>query len=236
MNNPKLYYLWKLMKNIHIVFDLDGTLANTQKIHQEIESEFLHSKWVNIDPNTIGEKYAGRSPSQRIPEFLKQESIFFEASEIEDFIESKDNKVIELLHTWKIELMPFAEETLKLLSKKWCKIWIASGSCRQFINDFISYFNFENIIEASTSANEVKNKKPAPDVFINSFKILEEKHWKSDEKFVIGDGKSDIIWWNLAGAKTIFYNNSQMEISDEIENILDFTITNFEDLPNIIYK
>lgn len=29
---------------IHIVFDLDGTLADTQQIHQEIESDFLASK------------------------------------------------------------------------------------------------------------------------------------------------------------------------------------------------
>lgn len=30
--------------NIHIVFDLDGTLTDTQKIHQQIESDFLKSK------------------------------------------------------------------------------------------------------------------------------------------------------------------------------------------------
>ena len=130
------------MKNIHIVFDLDWTLADTQKIHQKIESEFLKSKGANINPKKIGEQYAGRSPSERIPEFLKQESIFFEISEIEDFIKSKDKKIVELLHKWEIELMPFVKETLSQLSQKWCKIWISSGACREFINDFISYFNF----------------------------------------------------------------------------------------------
>lgn len=220
------------MKNIHIVFDLDGTLANTQKIHQEIESEFLQFKWVSIDPKAIGKQYAGRSPSERIPEFLKQKSIIFEEWEIDNFVKFKDKKVLELLHKWKIELMPFVKETLSQLSQKWCKIWISSGACRQFINDFISYFNFENIIGSSTSANEVKNKKPAPDVFINSFKILEENYWKPNEKFVVGDGKSDIIWWHYTGATTIFYNNTQIESS--FDESADFTITSFEQLLQFI--
>ena len=32
------------MKNIHVVFDLDGTLVDTQRIHERIESDFLASK------------------------------------------------------------------------------------------------------------------------------------------------------------------------------------------------
>jgi beta-phosphoglucomutase-like phosphatase (HAD superfamily) len=29
---------------IHIVFDLDGTLTDTQKIHQQLEADFLKKK------------------------------------------------------------------------------------------------------------------------------------------------------------------------------------------------
>jgi len=29
---------------IHIVFDVDGTITDTQKIHQQIESDFLKEK------------------------------------------------------------------------------------------------------------------------------------------------------------------------------------------------
>jgi beta-phosphoglucomutase-like phosphatase (HAD superfamily) len=30
--------------NTYLVFDLDGTLSDTQKIHQQIESDFLMEK------------------------------------------------------------------------------------------------------------------------------------------------------------------------------------------------
>ena len=50
---------------------------------------------------------------------------------------------------------------------------ISSGACRDFIDAFIAYFTLD-MIEASTSANEVTRKKPAPDVFLSSFAKLEE--------------------------------------------------------------
>jgi beta-phosphoglucomutase-like phosphatase (HAD superfamily) len=41
------------------------------------------------------------------------------------------------------------------------------------------------MIDTSTSADEVKNKKPAPDVFLNSFHKLEKVYGVPDEKWVI---------------------------------------------------
>ena len=61
---------------------------------------------------------------------------------------------------------------------------ISSGACREFINAFIAYFTLD-MIEASTSANEVIHKKPAPDVFLSSFARLEELYGKPTQKWVI---------------------------------------------------
>ena len=59
------------------------------------------------------------------------------------------------------------------------------------------------MIDATTSANEVVQKKPAPDVFLASFEKLEKIHGKPTEKWVIGDGKTDIIGGNASDAKSI---------------------------------
>jgi beta-phosphoglucomutase-like phosphatase (HAD superfamily) len=70
--------------------------------------------------------------------------------------------------------MPHAFEILELLHKNDYKIAISSGACREFIDEFIRYFKFEDIIIASTSSNEVEFKKPNPDVFLASFKKIED--------------------------------------------------------------
>lgn len=203
---------------IHIVFDLDGTLADTQKIHQQIESDFLASMWVIINPDNIGKAYAGRSPIEWIPEFLIENSIPFIHDEIIDFVESKDQKVFALLKAGKIELMPSVKETLLSLAGRWIKMGISSGSCREIIDLFIEHFQL-NMIEVSTSANEVINKKPAPDVFISSFEKLEKIHGNPMEKWVVGDGKTDIIGGNAAGAKTILcYNHYNIDYNYMIKH------------------
>ena len=198
---------------IHIVFDLDGTLADTQKI----ESDFLASKWVFIDPIVIGKTYAGRTPTEWIAEIFTQRWVDFNQAEISDFVESKDEKVIELLKKWEIELMPWVIETFRELNNRWIKMGIASGACREFIDLFIEYFGLD-MIESSTSANEVEHKKPAPDVFLASFSTLEKLYGKPTKKWVIGDGKTDIVGGKAAWAKTILcYHDYDISYDFQIE-------------------
>jgi phosphoglycolate phosphatase-like HAD superfamily hydrolase len=133
---------------------------------------------------------------------------------------------------WKIELMPYASETLISLSNKNYRIWIASGACREFIDKFIHYFNLEKIIVASTSANEIKNKKPHPDVFLATFKKIEHIHGVPDERYVIGDWWSDVEWWYKAWAKTIWLNYwKNIKLNDQYCN---FEIESLQDISNIL--
>jgi len=107
----------------YIVFDLDWTLSDTQKIHEQIESDFLKGKWVYIEPKTIWIKYAWRTPQEWIKEVLLSENIDFSREEIENFVASKDEIIISLLRNWKIDLMPYTFEILKFLNENDYKIW-----------------------------------------------------------------------------------------------------------------
>jgi len=216
----------------HIVFDLDWTLADTQIIHQKIEADFLKTFWVEINPEEIWKKYAWRSPQEWIPELLDELSIKYTQNDIESFVDWKDEKVIELLKSWKINLMDWTTEVLKNLYSKWYRLWISSGACREFIDNFIEYFNFNDIIDASTSANEVVNKKPHPDVFLRSFEQLEKKYWKSIERIVVWDWWSDVIWWKASNAMTIWINTNK----PKDEKILDVQVKNIKEIYNIIVK
>ncbi len=211
---------------IHIVFDLDGTLADTQRIHQKIESDFLLSKWVMIEDELIGKIYAGRSPTEWIPECLTEHSVNFHHDEIEEFVSTKDARVIALLWDGEIELMPWVFDVLTSFAWRWIKMGISSGACREFIDEFIVYFHLD-MIEASKSANEVEHKKPAPDVFLSSFWKLEELHGKPDVKWVVWDGRTDIIGWRAAWAKTILCYN-------EYDIPYDAQIAHFGELTDII--
>ena len=227
-----LTLILKQYMEVHIVFDLDWTIADTQKIHQKIESDFLKQLWFIINPETIWVKYAWRSPQEWIPELLISEKIYFNKKDIEFFVSQKDNIVINLLQQWKIELMPYAIETLEYLNNKNYKVWLASWACREFIDQFIKHFNLEKIIIASTSANEVEKKKPHPDVFLYSFNQIENIHGKPETKYVIWDWWSDMEWWHMSWAQTIRLNYCNKAKLNDI--YCNFEIVYLKDLKNIL--
>ncbi len=217
---------------IHIVFDLDGTLTDTQKIHQQLEADFLKKKWIFIDPQSIGIRYAGRTPQERIWEVLAEKGIDFTQEEIETFVEGKDNIIISLLEKGEIELMPHTYETLQYLQRKNYRIWLSSGACREFIDRFIRHFGFEDIIFASTSANEVERKKPHPDVFLSSFSQLENFHGTPDGTYVVGDGRSDMEWGHKSWATTVRLNYFKKPKKND--TYCNFEIESLKDLQNIL--
>lgn len=217
---------------MHLVFDLDWTLSDTQKIHEQIESDFLKEKWVYMEPTLIWRRFAWRTPQEWISEVLMKEKINYSKEELENFVSKKDKIIIWLLKKWKIELMPFAYKTLSYLNQIGYRIWISSWACREFIDEFIKYFELEKIIIASTSANEVENKKPNPDVFSKSFQKIETIFWVSDDKYVIGDWWSDMEWWYKAWAKTIWLNQSNKSKLNEV--YCNFEIESLRELRNIL--
>lgn len=211
----------------HIVFDLDWTLVDTQDIHQNTEAHFFESKWIHIDPKEIWRIYGWRSTVEWMPEFFSKHNVDISMDEIIHFINSKNDALVKWIKAWKIQLMPWVLETLNTLHSK-AKIWVSTWGCRSFIDAFLDYFNLMDIIEVSTSADEVLRKKPAPDVFIRSFDKLEKKHGKAVDKYVVWDAESDILWWKGAWAKTVLYLN-------KYEAPYDYFIELIEEL-NLIIK
>ncbi len=189
--------------NVHVIFDLDWTLSDSQKFHQEIEKNFLITKGIEISAREIEQNYAWRSPIQWIPELLDSKSIPYTMWEIEEFIKKKDEILLDWLRSWNIPFIPWAKEAIIDLFNSWYKLWISSWACREFIDAFVKNKKLDKYITYSTSADEVENKKPHPDVFNETFKKLKNKFWTPHFKFVLWDGLSDAEWWSRSGAKTI---------------------------------
>jgi len=217
---------------VHIVFDLDGTLTDTQRIHQQVESDFLKSKWLIIDPQTIWMKYAWRTPQERITELLSYENFDFTDEEVKNLVFKKDETVLSLLHAWKISLMPHVWEILIYLHDKWYKLWISSWCARPLLDQIIAYFHLDKLVTANTSADEVKHKKPHPDVFLSSFSKLEKVYGTPDVKYVIGDGRSDTQGWHKSWATTIWLNPGKKEKLND--SYCDFEIASLKEIQTIL--
>lgn len=209
---------------LYIVFDLDGTLLDTQRFHAQIESNYLKEHGIDLTPEQITERFAGRTPREWIAEVLNEHGVNFSDETLEEFELHKNEHIVALAKEWKIGVLPwvveFIEETRKYDD---IVMGISSWTSVKTLEELIPWFKLS--IEYYTSADEVEHRKPAPDVFLRTF----EKMWAGEwtQKIVIGDGKSDMLWGKAAGAKTIFINQHPEK---GVEVGADLAVHSFEEL------
>lgn len=71
-----------------VIFDMDGVLSDTQKLHAKAQSEVLEEYGVEMSPKEITEKYAGKEPG----------TLFREESEADNPLDAHTEKQ-ELLYS-----------------------------------------------------------------------------------------------------------------------------------------
>ena len=105
-------------------------------------------------------------------------------------------KIIHSLYKSKISTKPGASSLIKHLHKNNYIIALASNSPMELINTTLRRFNLNKYFTAKTSGEEVKNGKPAPDIYLATAKKIKVK---PPECLVIEDAGSGISAAKKAG-------------------------------------
>jgi HAD superfamily hydrolase (TIGR01509 family) len=142
------------------LFDLDGTLINTEELHYQAYNLSLDFFKTNHQ-FTFNEycKYAHYS-DKSMKEFIETNfSISYEK-----FYQKKKNFYLDLLID--INLMPGVENFLNILFQNNIKTCIVTHSDRETINFILSKLPILNKIDVIITKNDYINKKPSPEAYI----------------------------------------------------------------------
>ncbi len=177
-----------------ILFDLDGTLVDSQEGIIKTQYELMQQKGYNIEMNTI-RKLFGKPLEVCLATFAPEKS----EDEIWDLVK-EFREMYAKNHLQIIQLLPNAKEILEELKKKGYSLGIASTKLKKFIMEAINHFEIADYFEVVVSGYEVENHKPAPDLILETAKQM-----KVDPKdcVYIGDSPTDIIAGREAGCLTI---------------------------------
>lgn len=203
---------------IAIIFDLDGTLVDTEKIHAEAESQLLNKLGVNMTSQKITQKYAGVSTEsyiEKVAEYKKPLNyLMFKKKQI-------INDILEKNGVYPISGMP---DLIKHLSDLGVPIFIASASSIEWIKKCLSIsfkvknkiFSFGDYFKNNfVSCSEVKNAKPFPDVFIEAKKRMIKKYGITKNMninwIVVGDSVADMNGGVNANMETVIFGRFKKE-------------------------
>lgn len=65
-----------------IIFDMDGVISDTQKLHSRVESELLSRFDINITPEEITQRYSGVKTKEFMSQLLTAKAAEFDINEL----------------------------------------------------------------------------------------------------------------------------------------------------------
>lgn len=193
---------------------MDGVISDTQKYHALAESMLLEEYGINMKPDAITKRFAGVSDDEMF------KIIFTENKKtlpnIELITKKKWNLMTKLINN--VEPIDGAVELITWLYSNNYKLAVASSSPHVFIRKVLNALDVGKYFGSLVSADDVKNGKPAPDIFLKACNDLESQ---ANESVVIEDGQSGITGAITAGMKTIAYNLDSNTADFRISNMID---------------
>ena len=151
-----------------VIFDWDGTLADTRKAVVQSFQRVLTGAGCKVSDEFI-ERHIGIGTKKTIIEAFRECHMGINVATLEKIAKEKVKIQAELAGL--VKLLDGATELLKALEGK-TKMAIATMSGREVIDKLLSEKRLESYFEAVVTADDVSNPKPDPEVFLKAAKLL----------------------------------------------------------------
>lgn len=149
-----------------LIFDCDGTLANTMPIHYRAWQQILQPRGIALDE--IRFYQLGGMPTAKIIELLASEQGVV-VRDLDAMVHEKETHFLSLLH--KVEplagIVGIAERYYGKLPMA-----VASGGYRAVIERTLAAIGVNGWFDATVCAEDTSRHKPEPDVFLEAARRL----------------------------------------------------------------
>jgi len=192
-----------------IIFDWDGTLADTREVILLAFQKVLRKVGCNVSDEFL-EKLIGIGARNMFKEALEVGGIQYDERMIDELLEEKTK--IHLTLTPKIRLFDGVTDLLKAL-KPLVKIALATMSNRRVIEKTLREKNVREYFDLIITIDEVEKPKPDPEAFI---KCAEAMNCRPEKCVVVEDSIFGVIAARRAGMRCIavpsgVYSKSDLE-------------------------
>ena len=175
------------MKYEAIIFDLDGVVVSTDNCHYEAWKQLADEEGIYFD-RTINERLRGVSRMESLEIVLERAEKSYLEDEKVQMAERKNGYYKELITKLdKSAILDGAEEFINDAKSKGVKVAIGSSSKNTIA--ILTQVGLLETFDKIADGNDIKNSKPAPDVFI---KAAEKLGIESNKCLVVEDADAGV--------------------------------------------
>ncbi len=145
-----------------VIFDWDGTLADTRQVIVASFQKALNEVHCEIDDEFI-ERRIGIGSAETFREILRSAKIRFDEALITSLVENKIQTEIEMSN--KVKLFDGSLDLLESLHGK-VKLGLASMNNRNVIDHMLKTIKIQGFFDAILTTDDISNPKPDPEIFL----------------------------------------------------------------------
>lgn len=191
----------------YLIFDFDGTIADSFQIHEDAFKEALKGYKVEFEYS----KYAGCSTWSAMRQIFASNNQPLSDEDLRQIVENKQMIANQRYQT-SLSFIPGAEPFIKAAFENDYVMAIASSGSRKNIDVGITRLGIGNYFKAIVTADDVARAKPCPDIFEKALSLI---NGKKEEALVFEDAASGVYAAAAAGIDVICVNNTELLQSEK---------------------
>ena len=177
------------------IFDLDGTLVDSNDLHTEAWQETFRHFGKEIPYRDLRQQI-GKGGDQYMPVFLSE----LEQRQIGREVETFRADLFKQKYLGRVRPFPRVRELLERVRDDGKRIALASSGNESEIEHYVKLAEIGGLIDSQTTKSDVENSKPRPDVFIGALRLLRVI---PEEAIVVGDTPYDVSAAKKIGLQTV---------------------------------
>ncbi|MDC0766991.1 HAD family hydrolase [Streptomyces sp. HD] len=151
-----------------VIFDLDGTLVDSEPNYYEAGRQVLAAHGVPGFTWADHERYVGISTLETVTLWQREYGL---RVSVDELLAAKNRRYLELART-STRVYPEMRKFVELLATEGVPMAVASGSSPEAITAILAGTGLDAHLRTVVSADEVEHGKPAPDVFLEAARRL----------------------------------------------------------------
>lgn len=188
------------MKYKGVLFDLDGTILNSEPLHFAAFQSTLDKHGKRLDEKQYKEHFAGRSDEAGLLRYFK---FINEDVNVSRIVDEKARKFLELASD---QVVPYPG-VIPLIRYLYTQVPLAlvTGASRIEAEITLKSFTISNCFTVIITSEDVKNSKPSPEGYLKATNIL---HLNPKDCVVVEDSPSGVLAAKNAGIDCIAVTNT----------------------------
>jgi HAD superfamily hydrolase (TIGR01549 family) len=167
------------------IFDLDGTLVDSNDLHVQAWQETFRHFGKEIPMEELRAQ-VGKGGDQYLPVFLSEREVREIGKQVDEF----RGKIFKEKYLALVRPFPRGLELFERVRGEGKKIALASSGKADEVKYYQKLIGIEGLVDCQTTADDVAHSKPKADVFITALRLL--GHLAPDQAVAIGDTPYDI--------------------------------------------